>query len=122
MEINEKMGNYAEVVPRKPGEMAAALRTCDVLVNGTSVGMHPYEEDIPIDEKLLFKDLAVADIVYNPLMTRLLQSARKTGCRIVDGLGMLVYQGAEAFRLWTGVEPPVQEMFEAVRGAASDLD
>jgi len=48
-------------------------------------------------------------------MTRLLQAAQHTGCRIVDGLGMLVYQGAEAFKLWTGITPPVQEMFTVLR-------
>jgi shikimate dehydrogenase len=120
VEINEKFRNCAAVVPQTSAEMATVLPTCQVLVNATSVGMHPNVNAIPIDETLLFKNLAVADIVYNPLMTRLLRAARKTGCRIVDGLGMLVYQGAEAFRLWTGVMPPVQEMFEVVRGVPSN--
>ena len=114
-EIHEKIRPCAEVIPQIPAEIAPALRTCQILVNTTSVGMHPNEEDIPIDETLLFQELAVADIVYNPLMTHLLQAAQQTGCRIVDGLGMLVYQGAEAFKLWTGITPPVQEMFAVLR-------
>jgi len=57
----------------------------------------------------------VADIVYNPVKTRLLQVAEGKGCHIVTGLGMLVYQGAEAFRMWTGAEPPVAEMMAVVR-------
>lgn len=114
-EINEKISNCAEVVTQTPAEMAVAMPACQVLINSTGIGMHPNVDALPIDETLLFKELVVADIVYNPLMTRLLQAAQNSGCRIVNGLGMLVYQGAEAFKLWTGVMPPVQEMFEEVR-------
>ena len=114
-EINDKIRNCAEVVTQTPAEMAMAVPACQVLVNSTSIGMHPNVDALPIDETLLFKELVVADIVYNPLMTRLLQAAQNSGCRIVNGLGMLVYQGAEAFKLWTGVTPPVQEMFEEVQ-------
>ena len=114
-DINRNMGHKAEVVALKPKPMAAALRSCHILVNATSLGMHPNVDEIPLDEKLLFKELAVADIVYNPVSTRLLQAAQKKGCRIVEGLGMLVYQGAAAFRLWTGIEPPTDAMFAAVR-------
>jgi len=53
---------------------------------------------------------------YNPRMTRLLQAAQKAWCRIMDGLGMLIYQGAETFRLWFATMPPEQEMFEEVQG------
>ncbi len=115
VEIHQKIRPCAEVIPQISAEMAPALRICRVLVNTTSVGMHPDEDRIPLDESFLFQELAVADIVYNPLMTRLLQAAQYTGCHIVDGLGMLVYQGAEAFKLWTGITPPVQEMFAVLR-------
>jgi shikimate dehydrogenase len=56
----------------------------------------------------------VADIVYNPLKTKLLQDAEKRGCTTVDGLGMLIYQGAAAFTLWTGKTPLVEEMTQVV--------
>ena len=114
-EINRKFSAKAEVVTQEPRAMATALRSCHILVNTTSLGMHPNVDEIPLDEGLLFKNLAVADIVYNPLITRLLQVSRTKGCRIVDGLGMLVYQGAAAFRLWTGIEPATDAMFAAVR-------
>ena len=76
--------------------------------------MHPREDVLPIDESLLSPDLIVADIVYNPLMTKLLRTAKDRGCTIVPGLGMLIYQGAAAFKLFTGVEPLVEEMSEVV--------
>jgi len=56
----------------------------------------------------------VADNVYNPRMTNLLKTAERNGARIVPGLGMLIYQGAAAFKLFTGVEPLVDEMSEEV--------
>jgi shikimate dehydrogenase len=77
--------------------------------------MHPGKDHAPIAADLLQKHLVVCDIVYNPPQTPLLTMARQKGCRIVDGIGMLVYQGAAAFRLWTGCEPPVTAMFEVVR-------
>ena len=113
-EINEKIRNCAEVVEQTTTSQAKVLQSCDVLINGTSIGMHPMDDVLPIDESLLLPHLTVADIVYNPLTTRLLQSARKSGCAIVPGLGMLIYQGAAAFRLWTDAEPIISEMSDVV--------
>ena len=59
--------------------------------------------------------MVVNDLVYNPSRTLLLQVAEKKGCQTVPGLGMLVYQGAAASRMWTGVEPPVEAMFGVLR-------
>ncbi|MFW2366951.1 MAG: shikimate dehydrogenase [Desulforhopalus sp.] len=109
-EINEKIRNCAGVVEQTAGKQKDALQQCDILINTTSLGMHPAEDILPLNETLLFPGLVVADIVYNPLMTRLLDSAKKRGCKVVPGLGMLIYQGAAAFRLWTGVDPLVDEM------------
>jgi shikimate dehydrogenase len=112
-EINGKIRNCAEVVEQTRDSQARALQNCDVLINGTSVGMHPMDDALPIDTSLLLPHLTVADIVYNPLKTRLLQAAEEQGCRaIIPGLGMLIYQGAAAFKLWTGVEPVIAEMTE----------
>lgn len=109
-EINEKIRTCAEVVEQTSKSQAQALETCDVLINCTSLGMHPREDVLPIDESLLLPHLIVADIVYNPLMTRFLKSAEEKGCTVVPGLGMLIYQGAAAFKLWTGIEPTISEM------------
>jgi len=55
------------------------------------------------------------DMIYNPLRTRLLQDALASGCGVIDGLSMFVYQGAEQIRIWTGKEPPVDIMAVVVR-------
>lgn len=114
-EINAKVSPCSEVIARKPAPIEAAVRQADVLINTTSIGMHPDENRIPIDGDLISNGLIVSDIVYNPARTKLLQVAEAKDGRIVPGLGMLVYQGAEAFRKWTGAEPPVEVMFEVVR-------
>jgi shikimate dehydrogenase len=113
-EINKNIRQCAEVVEQTLENQQKAIKECDVLINGTNLGMHPQEDILPIDESLLSPDLIVADIVYNPLMTRLLRSARNKGCPIVPGLGMLIYQGAAAFKLFTGIDPLVSEMSEVV--------
>ena len=109
-EINQKITNCVKVVERTTDRIAPFLKECDVLINGTKLGMHPDTNSTPIDKVLLSKNLIVSDIVYNPLMTRLLKDALHSECTIVDGLGMLIYQGAAAFQLWTGIEPLVGEM------------
>ncbi|MFC1532899.1 shikimate dehydrogenase [Thermodesulfobacteriota bacterium] len=114
-DINKVFEDCSSVVPRELPPMGEVLPACDLLINTTSIGMHPYADNMPLDESLLFKGLAVADIVYNPLETLLLKAANKIGCSVVNGLGMLVYQGAKAFKLWTGVDPPVHEMFEVLQ-------
>jgi len=116
-EINKKRANCAITVPQNAGNRVDILQECDVLINTTSIGMHPKENALPIEESLISTHLTVADIVYNPLTTRLLKVAKNRGCATVHGLGMLVNQGAAGFRLWTGVEPPVEEMSASVFSA-----
>ena len=82
-----------------------------ILTNGTSVGMAPHEETCPVPEDLTFpKDLIVSDIIYNPRETKLLTMAKNQGNPFFNGSYMLLYQGAEAFRLWTGMEMPVEKI------------
>lgn len=114
-EINDNVRPCCEVVPMATSAVKPALGCTDVLINTTSIGMHPEEERIPIDGGLIPEGIVVSDIVYNPLKTKLLKVAEEKDCTIVTGLGMLVYQGVEAFRIWTGKEPPVVEMFAVVR-------
>ncbi|MFC7234395.1 shikimate dehydrogenase [Halosegnis marinus] len=89
------------------------LREADVLVNCTSVGME--DDETPVPAEALHDDLAVLDAVYSPLDTRLLREARAAGATTVDGAWMLLYQGVEAFELWTGREAPVAAMNTALR-------
>jgi shikimate dehydrogenase len=86
-------------------------------VNTTPVGMFPHAEQMPLEKNLLRPDLVVMDIIYNPLTTRLLSEAARTGCRTINGLSMFVYQGAVQFELWTGEKAPLDVMKAAVESA-----
>ena len=89
--------------------LRAELADSAILVNATSIGMAPNAEACPIpDESFLPDGLIVSDIIYNPKETKLLTMAREKGLPYFNGTYMLLYQGAEAFRLWTGREMPVE--------------
>jgi shikimate dehydrogenase len=92
-----------------------AMKSVDVIINTTPVGMTPDVGSMPLDISLLSARHAVFDIVYAPHMTRLLTAARERGSRIVHGIDMLVYQGARQFELWTGKPAPVKIMMRAAR-------
>ena len=90
-----------------------AVAESDILINATRAGMSPLEDVLPVPAEFLHKDLAVADVVYNPRETLLLKKAKEAGCRAaVGGIGMLLWQGAAAFELFTGKEMPAQEVME----------
>lgn len=78
-----------------------------LLANATSAGMKPQDDICLVDSDMLRPGLVVTDCIYNPKVTILLDRAEKAGCKAIGGLGMMLYQGAEAFRLWTGEEMPV---------------
>ncbi len=84
----------------------------DLIVNATPLGMKGFDQKIPVPESLV-NDVVVFDTVYNPLETPLIKLAKERGCKVVYGIDMLVYQGAEAFRIWTGIDPPVEVMKRA---------
>ncbi len=85
-----------------------------ILTNGTSVGMLPgADRSIITDTSMFHKGLIVSDVIYNPRETLLLKLAREAGCATFNGLYMLMYQGAEAFKLWTGQDMPVSTIKEA---------
>lgn len=87
----------------------SAIASADILTNGTKVGMKPLEnESIVSDIAMLRPELLVTECVYNPHMTKLLQMAQQAGCKTVDGYGMLLWQGAEQFKLWTGKDFPLE--------------
>ena len=102
--------------------IADALRGCgpvDLIVNCTSLGMlhGPAEGASPIAAELIPPDAFVYDLVYNPPVTPLMQLAKSVGAGTLNGLPMLVYQGAKGFQLWTGIEAPVDVMMAAARKA-----
>jgi len=82
----------------------------EILVNTTSAGMAPQTEQSPVPREQLRPDMVVMDIVYHPLRTRLLRDAEAAGCATIDGLAMLVHQGALQFELWTGMTAPIDIM------------
>jgi shikimate dehydrogenase len=99
-------------------ELKKHIQALDILINATSIGMHPHEEATLVTADMMHPDLVVFDIVYNPLETRLLHEAKRAGVRkIVNGVKMLVYQGAASFKLWTNAEPPIDVMERAVLNA-----
>lgn len=87
----------------------------DILINATPVGMYPHTDRCPVSASVLRPGMVVMDIVYNPLDTLLLKIAKDRRCITINGLKMFIYQGAEQFRLWTGLEPPLDTMEKAVR-------
>lgn len=92
--------------------LAAAVNACDILVNATKVGMAPLDKQTLIDPKLFRPEMVVADTVYNPKETRMIQEAKAAGCTVVGGIGMLLQQGVAAFNLFTGENMPEEEVMQ----------
>lgn len=93
--------------------LGSVIAQSDILTNATSVGMAPNIDNCIINDKnMLRKDLIVSDIIYNPMETKLIKMAKEVGCPTFNGLYMLLYQGAEAFKIWTGVDMPVEPIKE----------
>jgi shikimate dehydrogenase len=90
--------------------------SADIMINATPLGMSPLRDLLPVPEALIRKEMTVIDLIYNPPETRLLSLARGRGCRTISGLSMFVYQGALQFRLWTGLNAPIDIMRKAVEG------
>jgi shikimate dehydrogenase len=86
----------------------------DALVNATSVGMMPLENVSLVPPECLANFPVVMDIVYAPLETQLLKDAKEAGCKVINGLAMLLYQGAAQFEAWTGEQAPLDVMRAAI--------
>jgi len=93
-----------------PSSLATAMKTADVLLHCTPVGMTPNTESSVVPSALLRPDLAVFDAVYNPRRTLLLREAATLRCRVVEGMEMFLGQAAVQFELWTGKPAPIQAM------------
>jgi shikimate dehydrogenase len=88
----------------------------DLVLNATSLGLKPGDAS-PLDGKLfsLSQSHAVYDMIYRPAETKLLAAGKKAGCKTTNGLGMLLYQGAKAFKIWTGKSAPLEVMRAALQ-------
>lgn len=95
-------------------ELYEKIGESDILVNATKVGMKPLDEESLIRDTSVFRpELTVVDAVYNPRKTRMIREAEEKGCRIVlDGTGMLLWQGNAAFHIFTGKQMPTEEVYE----------
>ncbi len=109
----------APVHARPWGELASALARCQLLINATTLGMKhgPDEAQSPLAAGDIPEGVLIYDLVYNPIETPLLEEARKAKANVMGGFCMLIYQGADAFELWTGREVYVDIMFQAARRA-----
>ncbi len=94
---------------------------CDILINCTSVGMHPNVDECPLHPSYLRPGLTVLDTVYTPETTLLVKEARARGCHVQTGVDMFVRQAAVQFRLFTGREPPLDVMRKVVKRALSPV-
>jgi shikimate dehydrogenase len=92
----------------------------DVVVNATSIGLYPNIDDKPdIDGNTIRPNMTVCDVIPNPPFTLFLKEAGARGAKTLDGLGLLVYQGAIGFKMWTGREAPVDVMHQALQAVFS---
>ncbi len=95
--------------------MHDTIRKSDILINATSVGMKPISDgqSLVTDLTVFSRNLVVYDVIYNPLVTKLMEDALANGCKeenVIGGKGMLLWQGAGAFKLYTGLDMPAQEL------------
>ncbi len=123
VEIYNRTVEKAEVLAQALGGRAFPLSEItrasgELIIQTTSVGLKEWRSPVP--EEVLRNFRVAMDIVYVPLKTRFLAEAEAAGCRTIDGLKMLVYQGAEQFRLFTGQEAPVDLMYQAALARLSD--
>lgn len=108
-------GSKIYALPPKEENLKDKIGQAALLVNATSLGMPPQVENTPLPQEGLFHSrLLVYDLVYHPRKTLFLKQAEKAGARTINGLPMLVYQGAESFYLWTGCKPEEEELWKII--------
>jgi shikimate dehydrogenase len=97
------------------------VEPADIIINCTPLGMKgKFEDKSVLTAEQLSGEQVVMDIVYNPQKTKLLKEAEKTGCKIVQGIGMFVHQGAVGFEIWTGQKAPIEIMKNTVLNALNE--
>jgi len=109
-DVSNATGQTVEVLTLDEKNLSDAMERGHILVNTTSVGMFPEKNDALVSSNLIRPHFIVADIVYNPYKTRLLIEAEKAGAMTINGLEMLIWQGALAFEKWTGKKAPLNVM------------
>ncbi len=117
--------NFAKVADMVAWEDKSALKLvadeADVIMNTTGVGMGGYVGQSPVDPSIFHSGMLAYDAAYNPAITKFLQDAKNCNCEILNGLGMLLYQGTAQFEMWTGHEAPTQVMKAVLEEAISNI-
>lgn len=90
------------------------LENTDIVINATPVGMHPKTDVTLLRRNLIRSDMTIFDLIYNPPETLLIREAKAAGAKWINGIKMLVYQGALSFQIWTGASPSSEEMLRVV--------
>ena len=106
--LQEKLRHNAQLTVWR-GAYAAPPGT-EIVINATSIGLYDGEARLALDVNSLQPPMVVADVVFNPRRTALLRDAEERGCKLIDGLGMLVNQGVIGIQYWTGIEPDAAVM------------
>ncbi len=118
----QELANLLTTKTRTPAQFVEWTSTyaipsnTDIVVNATSIGLFPdsaAQPDLAYDT--IAPNLIVCDVIPNPPYTRFLQEAERRGAKTLDGLGMLVYQGAIGFKMWTGLDAPIDVMYQALK-------
>lgn len=114
--------HLVQVVDRSGKYFQRALDNASLIVNCTPMGMKggQFQNDSPLDSSQIRENVLVYDMVYNPIFTPFLKQAKISGAETISGLSMLVFQGAESFKLWTGKTPSISVMLKAASEALRD--
>jgi len=113
--LRDRVGVASELVEWRGDHVVPP--DADIVINATSIGLYDADARLPIEPASLRPDMVVADVIGNPPRTRLIRDAEARGCRVLDGLGMLVNQGAVAIRFWMGIDPDSGIMRRALEQA-----
>lgn len=113
-DLLQMFGREPRVLDLTRENFAEMLKSTDILVNATNIGMDPNVDLTLVGRDLLKPDILVSDIVYSPIKTKLLRDAETIGAKTVSGIDMVVWQAALAFKMWTGYPPPVDIMRKEV--------
>jgi shikimate dehydrogenase len=119
--LNRMFGKKIVGGALSPSAVQKNLQDADILVNATSVGMHPNVNQSLVAPQWLKSNLTVMDIVYNPVETKLAKDAKVAGAKVISGVEMLIYQGAASFKIWTERAAPIEVMRKAALNQLSSI-
>lgn len=120
-DINEKFAPVAEEVDLNDKDLLKdKISLSNVIMNNTGLGMHISLNETPIPKEYLNSDQLCFDATYNPFKTKFLKEAEEIGCKIMNGIGMSLYQGAEQIELWSGIKPPIDIMHQELLNIIAD--